>query len=108
MLLLETTPSENFLEMRLRRQSWKRTLKAKLEALAKATAEKYDVEISHGVAHGKIYDQIVNAANVLDSSFIVMGTNGSVGLKGRFIGSNALRVVRESKNPCDYHKRKIP
>jgi nucleotide-binding universal stress UspA family protein len=76
-----------------------KNVKVKLEALATATAEKYDVEISHGVAHGKIYDQIVNAANVLDSSFIVMGTNGSVGLKGRFIGSNALRVVRESKIP---------
>lgn len=75
------------------------SVKEKLNTLATEVSEKYDVEITHGVAHGKIYDQIVNAADVLGASFIVMGTNGSVGLKGKFIGSNALRVVRESKVP---------
>ena len=74
-------------------------VKEKLEELATEVSEKFDLEVTHGVAHGKIYDQIVNAADVLDARFIVMGTNGSVGLKGKFIGSNALRVVRESKVP---------
>ena len=75
------------------------SVKERLEKLSKETAQEYDIEVTHGVAHGKIYEQIVSAADVLGASFIVMGTNGSVGLKGKFIGSNALRVVRESKIP---------
>ena len=76
-----------------------RNVKQKLSELADATAEKYDITVSCGVAHGKIYEQIVNAADVLGARFIIMGTNGSTGLKYRFIGSNALRVVRESHVP---------
>lgn len=70
--------------------------------LDKFIAEKekeFSVNIIPHQVEGKIYEQVVNTANILDAQFIVMGTSGAVGLKKRFIGSNALRVVRESRKP---------
>ena len=55
------------------------------------------VKINAMVSYGKIYDEISKTAKKLKCNFIVMGTNGSSGIK-RFIGSNALRVIREA--PC--------
>lgn len=51
------------------------------------------------VARGKIYEEVVRTAELIGASFIVMGTNGADGIMKRFIGSNALRVVRESRVP---------
>ena len=51
------------------------------------------------VGKGKIYEEVVRTAELIGASFIIMGTNGADGLKKRFIGSNALRVVRESRIP---------
>jgi nucleotide-binding universal stress UspA family protein len=51
------------------------------------------------IAFGSIYEQIVKTASDLDAQFIVMGTAGTSTLKKKFIGSNALRVVRESQIP---------
>ncbi len=68
-----------------------------LKKLATETTSKTGVKVSTLIRKGKIYETIQEVATELNCSFIVMGTNGSVGLK-RFIGSNALRVIRES--PC--------
>ncbi|HNP99921.1 MAG TPA: universal stress protein, partial [Bacteroidia bacterium] len=68
-----------------------------LEKLAHETTEKVGVRVFTMISHGKVYEEIQKAAKKLKCSFIIMGTNGSVGLK-KFIGSNALRVIRES--PC--------
>ncbi len=74
----------------------KKILKA-LEKLAEDTSKESGLKVEMMVSRGKVYDEISKAAKKLKCSFIVMGTNGSVGLK-KFIGSNALRVIRES--PC--------
>lgn len=68
-----------------------------LEKIAEETRSKAGVKVETLVAKGKIYEEIQKAAKKLKCSFIIMGTSGSIGLK-RFIGSNALRVIRES--PC--------
>lgn len=68
-----------------------------LEKLAEDTAKKAGIAVNTLSARGKIYDEINKAAKKLKCTFIIMGTNGSTGLK-RFIGSNALRVIREA--PC--------
>ncbi|MFM8432394.1 MAG: universal stress protein [Bacteroidota bacterium] len=68
-----------------------------LEKLAEETREKAGVKVDVLVSRGKIYEEIQKAAKKLKCSFIIMGTNGSIGIK-RFIGSNALRVIREA--PC--------
>ncbi|MBN4072241.1 universal stress protein [Flavobacteriales bacterium AH-315-E23] len=49
-------------------------------------------------AHGKIYAKINEIAEMINATLILMGTSGSLGLM-KFIGSNTLRVIRESKIP---------
>jgi nucleotide-binding universal stress UspA family protein len=70
----------------------------KLQQLAKDTAGKSGLNVNVLIRRGKAYEEIVAAANDLQVSFIIMGTNGSIGIK-RFIGSNALRVIKEAHCP---------
>ncbi len=69
-----------------------------LEKLAEETSKEAGVVVNSLVLKGKVYEEIQKAGKKLKVSFVVMGTNGSVGLK-KFIGSNALRVVREASFP---------
>ncbi|MCB0820709.1 MAG: universal stress protein, partial [Bacteroidetes bacterium] len=55
------------------------------------------LNITTMVSKGKIYEEVVKVSELIGASFIVMGTNGAEGIVKRFIGSNALRVVRESR-----------
>ncbi|MCB0754773.1 MAG: universal stress protein [Flavobacteriales bacterium] len=73
--------------------------KSKLDEFVAEKNKEYGVELHPVQVHGKIYNQIVNTADVIDAQFIVMGTAGTPTLKKKFIGSNALRVVRESHKP---------
>lgn len=79
----------------------KAKLKAKLEELAKSTTDQEEVPVEVMIAHGKVYDKVVEVAEMLNAAFIVMGTSGTenASISKRFIGSNALRVVRESSIP---------
>jgi len=73
--------------------------KRKLEEFIAEKSKEYNVELHPVQVHGKVYEQIVNTADIIDAQFIVMGTTGTPTLKKKFIGSNALRVVRESRKP---------
>ena len=73
--------------------------KVKLDEFVEKKSSEFGVELRPIQVHGKIYDQIANTADVIDAMFIVMGTAGTSTLKKKFIGSNALRVVRESHKP---------
>ncbi len=77
--------------------SVEKKIKKEMEKLASDTMAKVSIHVNVMITKGKVYEEIQKAARKLKSSFIVMGTNGSVGLK-KFIGSNALRVIREA--PC--------
>lgn len=79
---------------KLQDEVWK-----KMTELAQFTESKSKVRTTPLVAKGKIYEEIVRAAELVGATFIIMGTNGSDGIRKRFIGSNALRVVRESRVP---------
>ena len=70
----------------------------KLQELAKDTAGKSGLNVNVLIRKGKVYQEIVDSAKDLNSRFIIMGTNGSMGIK-RFIGSNALRVIKEADCP---------
>jgi len=74
-----------------------KNIRKELERISAETYQKHGVKTDYLIAHGKVYEEIQKAARKLKSSLILMGTNGSVGIK-RFIGSNALRVIREA--PC--------
>jgi len=73
--------------------------KERLNEFVEEKSAEYGVELRTIQVTGKIYNQIANSADVIDAAFIVMGTAGTSSLKKRFIGSNALRVVRESRKP---------
>jgi nucleotide-binding universal stress UspA family protein len=79
---------------KVRNEVWNRmnTLTAEVEQRSK-------LRVTPMVADGKIYEEVVRVAEMAGATFIVMGTNGSEGIRKRFIGSNALRVVRESRVP---------
>src|SRR4051812_48061584 len=78
----------------------KKEINTKMEELIATIDKKDGVKVDSVVAHGSVYDKVAEVAEMLNARFIVMGTNGGKGkLRRRFIGSNALRVVRESKVP---------
>ncbi|MCE3280325.1 MAG: universal stress protein UspA-like protein, partial [Bacteroidetes bacterium] len=70
-----------------------------LDKLAETESKKTKLKINTLVGRGVVYDKINEVAELINATMIIMGTNGDEGLKKRFIGSNALRVARESKIP---------
>ena len=80
-------------------KKYEKGIKTRLESLAKETITKAGVHVFTRIKTGKIYDEIIDVASELNAAFIIMGTNGQVSLKKRFIGSNALRVVKEAHCP---------
>lgn len=78
-------------------KSIEKKIQKALEKLAEETTKESGIVVNILVVSGKVYEEVQKAAKKLKCSFIIMGTNGSHGLK-KFIGSNALRVIREA--PC--------
>ena len=78
-------------------KSIEKKIQKALEKLAEETTKESGIVVNILVVRGKVYEEVQKAAKKLKCSFIIMGTNGSHGLK-KFIGSNALRVIREA--PC--------
>jgi nucleotide-binding universal stress UspA family protein len=77
----------------------KKEINAKLDEIIDQT-EKHGIKVDKVLAHGAVYEKVAEVAEMLSARFIVMGTNGgNTNLRRRFIGANALRVVRESKVP---------
>ena len=77
----------------------KKNIQKELDALAADVEKKSKVKVNTLVAKGTIYEKISEVAELINATMIVMGTNGDEGKRKRFIGSNALRVVRESSVP---------
>jgi nucleotide-binding universal stress UspA family protein len=77
----------------------KKKVQDQLDALAIDVEKKSGVKVNVIIAKGSTYDKIAEVAEMINATIIVMGTNGDQGLKKKFIGSNALRVVRESTVP---------
>ncbi len=76
----------------------KTKMEADLKKLADETEKKSGVKVTSLVAKGSVYEKIVEVADLLNATLIIMGTDGGdKGIKKRFIGSNALRVVRMAK-----------
>lgn len=72
----------------------------RLKEVAKEYQEKYQVQVDTLVSKGKVWEQINEVSEMVSANLIVMGTNGSPKSKfGKFIGSNAERVVRSSHCP---------
>ncbi|MCE9540066.1 MAG: universal stress protein [Bacteroidetes bacterium] len=77
----------------------RKNIQYQLDLLAAAVEKKSKITVNTLIAKGTIYEKIAEVADLIDATMIIMGTNGGEGIKKRFIGSNALRVARESKIP---------
>lgn len=73
-------------------------IREKLDVIARNLGTESGLNVSYEIRYGKVYREVCDFAEEKEASLIIMGCNSSRGLK-RFIGSNALRVVRESKTP---------
>lgn len=77
----------------------KKNIQEQLDKLAIEEGKKAKLTVNTLIARGTVYEKVNEVAELINATMIVMGTNGDQGLKKKFIGSNALRVVRESKIP---------
>lgn len=77
----------------------KKNVQKQLDKLAADVEKKSKVTVNTLVAKGSVYEKINEVSELINATMIIMGTNGDEGVKKRFIGSNALRVVRESSVP---------
>ncbi len=89
-------------------EALKKEVQVKLDELAEQVSKKHKIKVNNLIAKGHIYDKILEIADLIHAQMIIMGTNGTIGLKKRFIGSNALRVVKEAKCPVVTIKGKHP
>ena len=72
----------------------------KLVEIGKEYAKKYDIHVETMVAKGRVYEKIIDVAEMVNADLIVMGTNGTPkGVIKKVIGSNAERVVRLAHCP---------
>ncbi len=76
----------------------KKNIEDKLNKLADEKSKESGININTIISFGKIYEKIVEVSEMINATFIMMGTSGSMGVM-KFIGSNTLRVVRESNIP---------
>ena len=77
----------------------KKGIQKKLDKLAEETQQKSGVHVDTMIAKGKAYEKIIEVADLTDALMIIMGCSSRKKLKKLFIGSNALRVVREAGCP---------
>ena len=71
----------------------------KLIKLAAGVKKKTGINVNTMVARGSVYEKIAEVADMINALFIIMGASSRKNIRKKFIGSNALRVVREAKVP---------
>ena len=67
-----------------------------------------DLQVSEMVQNYKIFSEINEVALEVDADLIVMGSHGTSGLSGIFVGSNTEKVVRTAKIPVLVVKKHRP
>ena len=77
----------------------KKQIDVRLSQLAAEVTTKTGLKVSTLIARGAVYEKIVEVAEMINAYLIILGISGMTTMKKRFIGSNALRVVRESTVP---------
>ena len=77
----------------------KKDVQAQLDKLAAEVKKDKKLNVTTMIVKGAPYEKISEVAEMLKAEFIVMGCNGHESIKKKFMGSNSLKVVRESKVP---------
>ena len=100
-LLLHVMEEGGFIRIATAKQltDMKKELQKKLDKLADETSKKSKIAVDTMLAKGKVYEKVIEVADMVDATLIIMGCNSKKKLKKFFIGSNALRVVREATCP---------
>lgn len=74
-------------------------LKEKLDGYCNLIEQKAGVKVIPIVEKGKLVETILDAAERLNVKFLIIGTSGNQESKFKIVGSNSLRIIRESKCP---------
>jgi nucleotide-binding universal stress UspA family protein len=77
-----------------------KNIKLKFESLINNLiehAESYDFKLY--IEKGKVYDRILEKAALINAKLLIMGCNSAGDYKNRFLGSNALRIMRSCPVP---------
>ena len=100
-LLLYVIEEGGFLNLATSKQvnDMKKDIQKKLDKLAEETEKKSKIHVDTMIAKGKAYEKIIEVADMTDALMIIMGCSSRKKLQKLFIGSNALRVVREANCP---------
>jgi nucleotide-binding universal stress UspA family protein len=70
----------------------------RLQEEAHRLESEHGINVAQQVRSGRIYDEIIGAAQDCNADLIIMGTHGVAGWAEFFAGSNAFRVVTQA--PC--------
>jgi nucleotide-binding universal stress UspA family protein len=74
-------------------------LKDKLIDFANVIEKKSGVKVTPIVEKGKLVETILENAERLNVNFLIVGTTGNQESKFKIVGSNSLRIIRDSKCP---------
>lgn len=83
-------------------QDIEKVITEKLDNIAAMIRKKAKVEVSTLIKKGKVYTQIIKTSSEVNARFILMGTNNAsenIRMDKNTIGSNTLKVIRQSKIP---------
>jgi universal stress protein F len=86
----------SFFEEGAEQKALKNAAESLHDIVAGILGETADAEIKHIVRHGTAYEQILETAEMLEATLIVMGAHRP-NFQDYLIGPNAARVVRHSK-----------
>jgi nucleotide-binding universal stress UspA family protein len=84
------------------KEEFSNRIRQELDKTASEIQKKSGKKVTTIVKKGKVYSQILSTSTEVNARFILMGTNNSsenIRMDKNIIGSNTLRVVRQSKIP---------
>ena len=71
----------------------------KLENIVDMLTIDTTMEVSYSIEKGNLIESILKKRKAIDAKLIVVGTTGSKDIRKKIIGSNALRIIKESECP---------
>jgi nucleotide-binding universal stress UspA family protein len=80
-------------------EEMEKEVQAQLDKLAQQVETEKGLKVTTMIAKGAPYDKITEVAELVKAEFIIMGCNGHDSIRKKFMGSNSLKVVRESRVP---------
>jgi len=78
----------------------KKNIRQKFETIFNQLSENSEIQdYKLFIEKGKVYDRVLETAAAINAKLIIMGCNSAGDYKNRFLGSNALRIMRSCPVP---------